>query len=78
MNAFECGRRARKGHICEDSCAYGSYSSKDLKTAFHDRVCMIHRSYQAIVLFLVLSSGLFWSTVILIALPVYHLHDLSM
>ena len=29
MNVSNCGRTARKGHICEDSFAYGSYSSKD-------------------------------------------------
>ena len=27
---WNCGREARKGHICEDTFAYGSYSSKDL------------------------------------------------
>ena len=27
--AWNCGRKARKGHICEDTFAYGSYSSKD-------------------------------------------------
>ena len=26
---WNCGRKARKGHICEDTFAYGSYSSKD-------------------------------------------------
>ena len=25
---WNCGRKARKGHICEDTFAYGSYSSK--------------------------------------------------
>ena len=27
---WNCGRKARKGHICEDTFAYGSYSSKDI------------------------------------------------
>ena len=27
---WNSGRKARKGHICEDSLAYGSYSSKDV------------------------------------------------
>ena len=27
---WNCGRTARKGHICEDTFAYGSYSSKDV------------------------------------------------
>ena len=26
---WNCGRKARKGHICEDTFTYGSYSSKD-------------------------------------------------
>ena len=26
---WNSGRKARKGHICEDSLAYASYSSKD-------------------------------------------------
>ena len=26
---WNCGRKGRKGHICEDTFAYGSYSSKD-------------------------------------------------
>ena len=26
---WNCGRKARQGHICEDTFAYGSYSSKD-------------------------------------------------
>ena len=26
---WNCGRKARNGHICEDTFAYGSYSSKD-------------------------------------------------
>ena len=28
---WNCGRKARKGHICEDTFAYGSYSSKDIE-----------------------------------------------
>ena len=28
---WNSGRKARKGHICEDSLAYASYSSKDIK-----------------------------------------------
>ena len=27
---WNCGRKARKGHICEDTFAYGSYSGKDM------------------------------------------------
>ena len=27
---WNCGRKARKGHICEDIFAYGSYSGKDI------------------------------------------------
>ena len=27
---WNSGRKARKGHICEDSLAYASYSSKDV------------------------------------------------
>ena len=27
---WNSGRKARKGHICEDSLAYASYSSKDI------------------------------------------------
>ena len=27
---WNSGRKARKGHICEDSLAYASYSSKDM------------------------------------------------
>ena len=27
---LNCGRKARKGHICEETFAYGSYSSKDI------------------------------------------------
>ena len=26
---WNCGRKARKRHMCEDTFAYGSYSSKD-------------------------------------------------
>ena len=29
---WNCGRKARKGHICEDTFAYDSYSSKDDST----------------------------------------------
>ena len=29
---WNCARRARKGHICEDSLAYASYSNKDDNT----------------------------------------------
>ena len=37
---WNCGRKARKGHICEDTFAYGSYSSKVIylrysRSAFH-------------------------------------------
>ena len=27
---WTCGRESRKGHICEDTFSYGSYSSKDI------------------------------------------------
>ena len=40
---WNCGRKARKGHICEDTFAYGSYSSKDIPSpnkAKHKHACM--------------------------------------
>ena len=33
---FRC--KARKGHICEDSLAYASYSSKDIIVPRHDNL----------------------------------------
>ena len=33
---WNCGCKARKGHICEDTFAYGSYSSKDGGRHSHD------------------------------------------
>ena len=36
---WNCGRKARKGHICEDTFAYGSYSSKDKLHEFNIQKC---------------------------------------
>ena len=35
---WNCGRKARKGHICEDTFAYGSYSSKDINPGKWDSI----------------------------------------
>ena len=36
---WNCGCKARKGHICEDTFAYGSYSSKDELHEFTIQKC---------------------------------------